>query len=60
MMGKEKEPNCELCGNESALHYEADSANLCYKCDPNAMELIYWWQGMSGWFYVADAINTLK
>jgi len=34
-MGQEKKPKCELCSNEAALHCEADSANLCFKCDAN-------------------------
>lgn len=34
-MAKGKKPTCELCGKEAALRCEADSANLCYKCDAN-------------------------
>lgn len=35
VMGQTKGLKCELCCNEAALHCEADSANLCYKCDAN-------------------------
>lgn len=33
VMGKGKGSKCELCGDQAALRCEADSANLCYKCD---------------------------
>lgn len=35
VMGKGKGPKCELCCNDAALHCQADSASLCYKCDAN-------------------------
>jgi len=59
VMAKGKEPKCDIFGNEASFHSEADYANMCYKCDVNVYGF-YWRQGMLGWFYAADAINTLK